>query len=158
MVAQYADKIREIAYKTFEIVCYMFPLEPWELEEMDEIELPANTVKSIVTFDGAAAGGMIINPSSELLEAIATNMLGADMATPEEKEGALCEMANIICGNTVPLFAKNSNICYIRPPRIAEQDEDTDQTFRGMHKETLKVFLDEGIAEIMIYYSNGEQS
>lgn len=154
MRLQYADKIRKIAYDAFEIVCYMFPLEQWELEERGEINLPEDTPKTIVTFDGAANGCMIIKPASDLLEAIAVNMLGTDKATDEEKEGALCEMANIICGNTVPLFAKNDKICYIRPPRILEPDKDPGNYFQKMQKEFLTLYLDEGVAELRIYYSN----
>lgn len=157
MSAVYADKIHDIAVNTFEITCYMFPLEDWELEDTDHLEQPDGSTRSIVTFDGAAEGAMVINPSPELLQAIAVNMLGIDEAGKEQKEGALCEIANIICGNTVPLFAQNKHICYIRPPRIADKNEDTNQTFSGMQKESTRVLLDEGVAEIIIYYSTGEK-
>jgi len=153
MGAVYADKIREIAATTFEITCYMFPLEEWEIED-EVLTVPkVGDLRSVVTFDGAAEGGMVIKPSDDLLGAMAGNMLGVEEADIEQKKGALCEIANIICGNTVPLFAKNKKICYIRPPRIAESDEDTDRTFGHMSKESLNVYLDEGVAEITIYYS-----
>lgn len=128
----------------------MFPLDEWEIED-DELEHPDGSVRAIVKFDGAADGGMVINPSQSLLTAIAANMLGIDDPSHEEKEGALCEIANIICGNTVPLFAKNDNICVIRPPRIADTDESADDTFIGMHKDVVNVFLDEGVVEISVY-------
>lgn len=130
----------------------MYPLDEWEIEDED-LQEPDGSVRSVVKFDGAAEGAMVINPSADLLEAIAANMLGIDEASEEEKEGALCEIANIICGNTVPLFAKNDHICYIRPPQIAGKNEDTDSTFANMHKEVVKAYLDEGIVEITIYYS-----
>lgn len=153
MTTTYADSIHDIALKTFEVTCFMFPMDEWEMEDED-LEHPQQTsTKSVVRFDGAAEGGMVINPSEPLLEAIAANMLGVDEVSDEEKEGALCEIANIVCGNTVPLFANNQAICYIRPPRIAETGEDTDKTFEGMHREDVKVFLDEGVLEITLYYS-----
>ena len=152
MTTTYTDSVHDIALNTFEVTCYMFPLDEWEMEDED-IELPDGSVRSVVKFDGAAEGGMVINPSSELLAAIASNMLGEDDANDEEKKGALCEIANIICGNTVPLFANNEHICVIRPPRIAETGENTDETFNGMHREDVKVYLDEGICEITLYYS-----
>ena len=153
MIATYTDRIHEIAINTFEITCYMFPLEEWEIEDEGDIQQPDGSVRAVVRFDGAAEGGMIINPSEDLLNSIAANMLGVEEASAEEKEGALCEIANIICGNTVPLFAQDENICYIRPPRIAEDGENTDETFKGMHREDVSVLLDEGIANITIYYS-----
>ncbi|SMO67495.1 chemotaxis protein CheX [Gracilimonas mengyeensis] len=151
--AGYQDQIQEIAYNIFELTCYMFPMEEWELEDAGELERPDGNVRSIVRFDGAAEGAMVISPSEDLLEALAANMLGVEEANDEEKEGALCEIANIICGNTVPLFAHDEQICYIRPPRIAAQGEDTDELFKGMTREDVEVLLDEGIAEISIYYN-----
>lgn len=151
----YTDKIQDIALHAFEITCYLFPLEEWELEEAGDLEKPNRHMRSIVEFDGAAKGGMVINPSSSLAEAIAANMLGVEEASQEEKEGALNEITNIICGNTVPLFARDKNICVIRPPRIAMHTEEPDVIFQGMQKEQLQVLLDEGIADITIYYSKG---
>jgi CheY-specific phosphatase CheX len=133
----------------------MFPLEEWEIDDVDHLEKPDGSVRSVVKFDGAAEGGMVIDPSDDLLNALAVNMLGIDEASSEEKEGALCEIANIICGNTVPLFAHDEKICVIRPPRIAKEDENLDEEFPGMHKETIEVFVDEGIVNITIYYSIG---
>jgi CheY-specific phosphatase CheX len=156
MSTTYTDKIHDIAVNTFEITCYMFPLEEWELEDAEDMQKPDGTARSIVQFDGAAEGGMVIDASDHLLEAIAANMLGVETATQEEKEGALCEIANIICGNTVPLFARDENICYIRPPRIAKSNENVDRIFKNMHHEKLQILLDEGVADISIYYNSKE--
>lgn len=155
MIATYKDEVRKIAYNTFEIACYMFPVDESELIEDGRLELPEKGKSSIVKFDGAVEGGMVINVSPELLNAIASNMLGIEEATEEQKEGALCEVANMICGNTVPLFAKNDEICYIRPPRIIKKGEKPEQNFHGAHKEYLRIFLDEGVADITIYHSIG---
>lgn len=156
MQPTYVNEIHEIAVSTFEITCYMFPLAEWEMDDAASLQQPEGEMRSIVQFDGAAEGAMVINPSATLAEAIAANMLGVETADNEQKQGALCEIANIICGNTVPLFAKDNDICYIRPPRIAGKNEDTDQIFKGMDKESLRVFLDEGVAEITIYYSKDQ--
>ena len=149
MTTTYTDDIHEIAINTFEVTCFMFPMEEWEID--DDIEPPCNKTRAIVEFDGAIDGGMVINPSETLLAAIAGNMLGIDDPNTEEKEGALCEIANIICGNAAPLFAKNDKICVIRPPQIIKIDVDADKLHEGMHKETVNVYLDEGVAEITVY-------
>jgi CheY-specific phosphatase CheX len=151
-----ADQIRDITYETFEITCYMFPLDEWELEDLDikEVDDPVKG-GAMVRFDGASQGALLIRPNAELLTAIASNMLGEDEASDEQKEGALCEIANIICGNTVPIFAKDDKICYIRPPFIMEAGYNPGMEFEGYQHESLRVFLDEGVAEIDIYYSTG---
>lgn len=155
MVALNEDKLRGIAYRTFEITCYMYPLEEWELEDLsdDERELNADSVTALVEFDGAAEGAISIRVSPELLNAIAENMLGMEESTEELKEGALREIANIICGNTVPVFAKGDNICYIRSPRIIEDHKNPGEELKAMEQEHLHIYLDEGVAELTIYYS-----
>ncbi|MDR8392852.1 chemotaxis protein CheX [Aliifodinibius sp. S!AR15-10] len=158
MDTPYSDKIHAIAVNTFEVTCYMFPLEEWEIEEGNHLSQPDDEVRSIVGFEGAAEGGMVISPSEELLTAIAANMLGVEAPDEQQKTGALCEITNIICGNTVPLFAEDQNICNIQPPRMAEPGEDTDATFEGMNKESLQVLLDEGLVDITVYYSKMEEA
>ena len=156
MATLYTDRIHDIALHTFEITCYLFPLEEWEIEDVNLLDKPNGSgTKSIVKFDGAAEGGMVINLSHSLAEAIAANMLGVEVASQDETEGAVNEIANIICGNTVPLFASDKNICVIRPPRILLPTEEPDDIFKGMQKEQLQVLLDEGVADITIYYSEG---
>ncbi len=150
MITTYTDNIHDIALNTFEVTCFMFPMDEWEIEE-DELEYPNGSTRSIVEFEGAAQGAMLINPNDSLLTAIAANMLGIDEPSFEEKEGALCEIANIICGNTVPIFAKDDKICVIKPPRIAEEGEDAASLFPNLHHEKINVLLDEGIVEISIY-------
>lgn len=152
MVATYHDKVRKIAYNTFEITCYMFPLEECEIHE--EEDLPEHSKATFVSFDGAARGGILIKVSPDLLNAIAANMLGVDEASDELKEGALNEIANIICGNTVPLFAKNEEICVIGQPQIVDTARNSGSEYETMQTESTFLYLDEGIAEITIHYSN----
>lgn len=156
MIQTFKNSIKKIAYDTFEITCYMFPLEDWEIEDLEDDELSLGDKRAYVGFDGAAEGAMVISPSSELYKAIAENMLGEEDIGQEEKDGALCEIANIICGNTVPIFAQNENICYIRPPRLLEEIESPDSLLDNKIKESFNVYLDEGVAKISIYYSNSE--
>lgn len=152
MVATYNDKIREIAYNTFEIACYMFPLEECEIDEEEVLSEDSKT--TFVTFDGAARGAIRIKVTPDLLDAIAANMLGVDEASDELKEGALNEIANIICGNTVPLFAKKDDVCLIGQPQIVESNKNPGNEYDEMQTESTFLYLDEGIAEITIHYLN----
>lgn len=155
MIALHEERLKGIACKTFEITCYMFPLEEWEVEDQGVVELGDDSISAMVRFDGAVEGGMKIRVSPELFDAIAENMLGMEEGDQEIKEGALCEIANIICGNTVPIFAKGDKICYIRPPKIIDEQNVPNQEFDEMKNETVMIHLDEGVAEINIYYSAG---
>lgn len=157
MSNSYRDKIYDIAVNTFEVSCYMFPLEEWELEDSQFRPIPENGVRSVVGFSGAADGEMIICPSNELFSAIAANMLGVEDPDEDQKSGALCEIANIICGNTVPLFADTDHICNIEPPRIIESKSEMPPKPENAKEEVLQLYLDEGQAEIKIYYSVKEK-
>lgn len=148
------ERLKGIAYQTFEITCYMFPLEEWEIED-DAVDLGEDSISAVVHFDGAAKGGMQIRVSPDLFDTIAENMLGMEEGSLELKEGALKEIANIICGNTVPIFAKGEDICYIRTPKIMASQQAADEEFKSMERETVHIHLDEGVAEITIYYTVG---
>lgn len=154
MEKNFQEEIRKIAHNTFEVTCYMFALDEMEMDEESLIadHSSEELVSSLVTFQGAAEGGMVISADEELFDAIAANMLGVDEATHEEKEGALCEIANIICGNTVPLFAKDGNICIINPPKIIKNGEIYSAGFEEFYEESFHVSLDEGVAFISIFY------
>jgi CheY-specific phosphatase CheX len=151
IAALHEEKLKNIACETFEITSYMFPLEEWEFEDESD-GVGEDSISALVHFDGAAEGGMQIRVSSELFDAIAENMLGLEEASRELKEGALCEIANIICGNTVPVFANDDKICYIRTPKITTSQQNVNEEFIGMETESTHVHLDEGVAEITIYY------
>jgi len=153
MSNSYKDKIYDIAVNIFEVTCYMFPMEEWEFEDTQIQPIPEDGVSSVVGFNGAAKGDLIITPSSELYSAIASNMLGVVEPDESQKSGALCEIANIICGNTVPLFADTEHICYIKPPRIIESKDEMPSRPDDAKEEVLQLYLDEGQVEIRIYYS-----
>lgn len=150
---KFIKEIERIALKTFEITTYMFPLDDMEIEEMNTEETLLESISASVSFEGAARGEMIISASPGLYEAIVENMLGVDDTTTEEKDAALCEIANIICGNIVPLFANNGLICKINPPAIVQNGEASKEKFKNFLNEDVTLFLDEGIAKISIFYT-----
>ncbi len=153
----FSDKIREVAVETFEMMSYMFPLEDSEVSSEQQV-LPDDMVASVVRFDGAAKGGMVLRATPDFVTSLAVNMLGIEEASEEQKEGALCEIVNIICGNVAPLFKKGEEICYIRPPRIAGPEERPDDLFRNLCHESVIIHLDEGTVEILVYYTRTEEA
>lgn len=158
MSYSYKDKIYNIAANAFEVACYMFPLQEWEITEKEKIAFDGNKIRSVISFNGAASGKMIFEPSSEnFLTAIAANMLGIEDPDEKEKSGALCEIANIVCGNTVPLFAHDDQICFIEPPAVLAGEVDMDEGMETMKKESVQVFLDEGAVRITVYYAMEEE-
>jgi CheY-specific phosphatase CheX len=151
-------KIYDSAIRTFEMMCYMFPLDEDEIDGGDTC-MDDSCLTALVTFDGASDGGMIIRSNSDLVDAIAVNMLGSDEATPEQKQGALCEIANIVCGNIIPHFSDGEKISYIRPPGIVACGDDPHARFSGMEKAgPVRIYMDEGRADIVVYYLKNRMS
>lgn len=148
------EYIREVVYQTLEVTCYLFPVEADELEDMG-IDTDVNEkdmTMSMVTFQGAAEGALFISANDDLYHALAANMLGEHTTNKDEMDAALCEIANIICGNIVPYFASNGEICKINPPQIASQEVREQYKIDRYKDEFLRVYTDEGIADISIYY------
>ncbi len=134
------------------MMCYMFPLDEDEIAG-DGHDMDESCMTALVTFDGASDGGMVIRSNADLVDAIAVNMLGSDDATTDQKQGALCEIANIVCGNIIPHFSDGEKISYIRPPGIVGAAEDPHARFHGMEKVgPVHVHLDEGHADIVLFY------
>lgn len=146
--------MKEAAYSTFEITCYMFPVEESELEDMgiDTCVNESDMVTSVVTFRGAAEGAMFISANEDLYHALAENMLGENTAVKEERDAALCEIANIVCGNIVPYFAHDDEICKINPPEISDSGLKKIYKDDVYRVESLRAFLDEGIADISLFF------
>lgn len=157
MPTELQNKLRDIAESIFEITCYMFPMDPDEIEEMHpDVDMKQEQFRSAkVTFHGAATGAMVISADEQLFVSIAANMLGVDETHDNEKEAALREIANIICGNTVPLFAKNGKICYIDPPEIYKNDSKLAELYKDYNHCELTLYLDEGVSQISIFYKEG---
>ncbi|WP_176466226.1 chemotaxis protein CheX [Aliifodinibius salipaludis] len=148
----YKSEIYKAAAETFEITCFLFPIEEEEVDNQSKEQLLLSNMKSMVEFSGATDGMVILTPSKSLLNAMAGNMLGIDEPNKDEKEEALCEVANIISGNIAPIFSKKGELCYISPPQLFSNGEKSTKNITNSLKETVRIFLDEGAADIEVHY------
>lgn len=151
-------KIYESAVETFEITCFLFPVEKQDGESDGPNNDRGSHLRSIVGFNGATDGKVVITPSVSLLSAMAANMLGIDSPDQSQKEEALCEVANIISGNIAPLFSHDEEICYINPPRLIERKGEQEYAMEGAEKESIRIFFNEGVADIKVYHQIQEAS
>lgn len=144
------EHIHQLALQTFESMCFMFEMDP----DFDEDVAVATEYQdaSIIRFDGDVNGGMLILATPDLRHAAAVNMLGTDEITEQHKKDACFELANIICGNIVPLLNKNDGISFIQSPRKATPVEFSGAAFKGFNQEVVSLSLDEGTCEIRVYY------
>ena len=70
-----------------------------------------------VSFNGPLSGRLVLRASSEILPGIAENMLGADAEYPAAiQRDALGELANVICGNLLPMMGGAEAVFVLSAP------------------------------------------
>lgn len=149
--------IYDSAVETFEISCFLFPVDKEDEKSDWHSDDAVEKIRSEVNFNGATEGKVVIIPSHSLLDAMAANMLGVENPAQQQKEEALCEVANIITGNIAPIFSSEDAICYIEPPKLIEGETEVSESLSTMAKESVSIHLDAGKAEIEVYYKTGEE-
>lgn len=74
-------------------------------------------VAMTVSFDGPLTGRLILRASSEILPGIAENMLGANGNLSKSiQRDALGELANVMCGNLLPLIGGAKSVFKLSAP------------------------------------------
>jgi CheY-specific phosphatase CheX len=109
-------RLLEASTKAFEDTCFMYVMD--ELEDIQthlHVEAGAE-----VKYRGSFSGRLTIETSGGLYETIAINMLGRQDITPQQKQDALGEMANIICGNIIPALGSERGEYGIETPHALE--------------------------------------
>ncbi len=100
---------------TFEELGFMLPSPDLEQEQLDARPKIAVTVK----FQGYFKGEIIVLLCGELLPVMASNMLGeASSPSAEQQHDALREVANVICGNMLPLIAGTKPVFDVNLPLV----------------------------------------
>jgi len=149
--------IYKSAVETFEISCFLFPVDTEDVKSDWRSHEASGIVRSVVNFNGATEGKVVIIPSHSLLDAMAANMLGIEDPGQHQKEEALCEVANIITGNIAPIFSGEDGICYIEPPKLIDEASEVPTPKSTMAKESVSLHLDAGKADIEVYYKTEEE-
>lgn len=111
------EALYSAAASTFESLAFAFA----EAVSHDEPAGPIQWAgRAHVAFTGPWAGCLFVRLDRAALAAATTNMLGAE-ATPsaELQHDALGELANVICGNVLPLLAGSTPIFVLAPPAVS---------------------------------------
>ncbi|RYZ09571.1 MAG: chemotaxis protein CheX [Myxococcales bacterium] len=128
--------IREV----FENLCFMMPAPratvPPEPKSLSRVVLA-------VDIHGAGQGSLHLILPEAMVAPIAASMLGDDEPLSlAEQYDAACELANIVCGNVLPLVAGERAVFDLSPPRvIATMDPGLDVGSDAR----VAVLLDEGL-------------
>jgi CheY-specific phosphatase CheX len=105
--------------QTFEELALLFP----DAQLTDRQSRAPLVVTAVVEFTGPMRGRLALRVSAEVLPAAAANMLGEDAAreTPLQRD-AIGELANVICGNVLPVIGGADAVFLLSAPRVEPGD------------------------------------
>lgn len=108
-----------------------------------------------VSFRGPFSGTMVVQISRDLLPTLAANMLGEDESPAEHlQRDALCEIANVICGNALPAIAGSKAVFHLDAPQIVEGAmENGKPPTAAAH-----VGVEDGRADVLIFLDEGTET
>jgi CheY-specific phosphatase CheX len=143
MNAEWSEALGHAVRDVFEQLCFMLPA--------DEGSPAAERVSVEVAFRGARSGVLCVSLPESMVSKVAGAMLGDDDSIElEEQHAAICELANIVCGNALPLIAGERGVCELDSPRILAA---TDAAGAAPDAEVV-VPLDEGVVLARIIFSS----
>lgn len=139
--------LSQAAILTFEELGFLFPTPEFKHEDQDGVK--DGTV--CVHFRGAFSGDLLLSLHGGLLPLVTANMLGEDDAPAREtQEDALRELANVICGNALPLIAGKQEIFHLDAPRQINSEEEQ-SLLTNLPTATVYIGLDEGRADVSLF-------
>ena len=104
-----------------------------------------------VEFRGPLRGRLVLRASSTILPAIAANMLGDDASRQRNlQRDALGEIANVICGNVLPVIADVEAVFHLSAPHMHEEIEDVSRDV-DVPSARIMFGVEDGRAEAVLY-------
>ena len=103
------------ATHTLESMCFFFVST-----DLTDEQTAADTDAAIeVHFRGPLSGRLVVRFAGGALPVLAANMLGDTEGTPTMQRDALGELANVICGNLLPMLDGSEAVYAIGSPQPA---------------------------------------
>jgi len=107
---------------------------------------------AVVSFSGPFSGCLFLSLSTEILPQLSANMLGeqGDSGAKMEQD-ALCEVANVICGNVLPAIYGFEPVFHLDAPRSVEQSDFADLISPLHQAAKVNITFDNGHAEVALF-------
>lgn len=153
MATHLKDHLRRSAVRTFEDLSFVFTDA-----ELDDIQMTASfEAGAWVAFDGPMCGRLSIRLYGEILETLTQNML-PDLEGPGRamRVDTLKEIANVICGNLLPVIAGEEAVFNLHPPE-SDESEAAPASWSAPAA-VVAVGLEIGRAEMSLYLDQTESS
>jgi CheY-specific phosphatase CheX len=141
MNAQWTLALAQAVREVFENLCFMLQSSP-SLPVPPEASSLSRVILA-VDFTGAGSGSLHLTLPDGMIATVASAMLGEDGPLElSEQYDAVCELANIVCGNVLPFIAGERAVFDLASPRvIATLDADLGDRFDA----AARVMFDDGL-------------
>jgi CheY-specific phosphatase CheX len=122
MNEQNNEILSRVVTETLEQLAFLFSFPD---DGQAKVDLDS-AVAARVLFTGPFSGALVITVSAQVLSELTANMLGVECeeeTTSEQKDDALKETVNVICGNLLPAIAGKRAVFDINVPKIITEGE-----------------------------------
>lgn len=140
---QYLSQTLAATFEELALICPDLKLSDKQSESQVDVAMS-------VAFNGPLNGRLVLKASSQVLPSIAENMLGTDTIDGQSVErDALGELANVMCGNLLPLIGGAQAVFVLSAP--APYDAATD-SLRVLPSARACVGIEEGraVAQLLL--------
>lgn len=148
----WTDALARAIREVFETMCFMLPASAGSIPPQ-----PASLSRVVlaVDFSGAGRGALHLTLPDSMVALVASSMLGEDGPLElGEQYDAVCELANVVCGNVLPLVAGERAVFDLASPRvIGTMDASLGDEFDA----TARVLLDDGLVTASLVLRLSEQ-
>ena len=137
-----------------ESMCFMMPTPASMAPRLTAVPVDVSRVQ--VRFSGPKAGVLELTLPPALMAAVTVSMLGDEGPhAPDTQEQAVCELANITCGNLLPLIAGEQAIFNLGSPTFVSTPRPLDDA-----DASTAIRLDDGLIEarVKMYGISTEQT
>jgi CheY-specific phosphatase CheX len=138
--------------RVFEDLGFMLPTS-----ELDSEQAAAGFHSAVsVNFSGPMRGALLVAINGDILPVLASNMLGEnDAPSVLQQEDALKEVANVICGNLLPMIAGPAAVFDLGEPQLRASEDAPDRNLPLAAKQAIG--LENGRADLLLFLSEGRQ-
>jgi len=111
-----------------------------------------NNPGAVVAFHGPFTGCLLISLTGEILSTLSSNMLGQEEpASKQMEEDALRELANVICGNTLPAIFGPKEVFHLDTPSIYQNMQSVPGLSEYSAVARVAIPFEKGQANIFLY-------
>ncbi len=147
MNSKMENALYQSASLTFEKLGFLFPIG--ETAPFDNSAFGSDKCVS-VDFYGDFHGRVVLNVSNDLLPIVAENILGDDETPSENLQlDALGEVANVICGNVLPMIFGEQSVIRLSAPQHGKSDRGKNNATKLVGE--IRLGFDEGRANVRLY-------